>query len=126
MEQQNTQTRKKGGRPPKAVKKDQLLAVKCTRSERFIIESRAKNANLNVSEYLREIAITGKIDRQEKALPREVLNFTATLNHMAANLNQIARKRNSREELNLIERTSLRIQSEQIKELAIRIKRYLQ
>ena len=126
MELQNAQTKKKGGRPQKAVKKDQLLAVKCTRSERFIIESKAKSANLNVSEYLREIAMTGKIDRQGKALPREVLNFTATLNHMAANFNQIARKRNGKEELSLIERTSLRIQSVQIKELAIQIKSYLQ
>ncbi|WP_436489898.1 relaxase/mobilization nuclease domain-containing protein [Chitinophaga sp. ARDCPP14] len=37
------------------------------------------------------------------------------LNHMAANLNQIARKRNSREELNLIERTGLSKLSEEQK-----------
>jgi hypothetical protein len=126
MEQQNAQTKNKGGRPRKAVKKDQLLAIKCTRSERFIIESRAQSANLNVSEYLREIALTGKIDRQEKALPGEVLNLTATLNHMAANLNQIARKRNSMEELSPLERANLKIQSLQVKELAIQIKSYLQ
>ncbi|NLU90632.1 plasmid mobilization protein [Chitinophaga sp. Ak27] len=126
MEQQNAQTKNKGGRPKKAVKKDQLLAVKCTRSERFIIESRAQSANLNVSEYLREIAMTGKIDRQEKALPGEVLNLTATLNHMAANLNQIARKRNGMEELSPLERANLKIQSLQVKELAIQIKSYLQ
>jgi hypothetical protein len=50
MEQQNAQTKNKGGRPKKAVKKDQLLAVKCSLYERKIIEERAKSVNLSISE----------------------------------------------------------------------------
>ena len=126
MEQQNAQTKNKGGRPKKAVKKDQLLAVKCTLYERRIIEGRAQSANLSVSEYLREISMTGKIDRHEKALPKEVLDFSATLNHMAANLNQIAKKRNSEEELSAPERANLKVQSGELKTLATQIKGYLQ
>ena len=86
MEEQRTTTRKKGGRPKKAIKKDQILAVKCSQYERRAIEVRAKSANLSVSEYLRQMALTGKIDRREKVLPKEVLAFTGTLNHTAANL----------------------------------------
>src|SRR5690606_23942296 len=92
MEQQNAQIRKKGGRPKKDVKKDQLLALKCSLYERRVIEARAKSANLSVSEYLCEIGQTGKIDRRKKALPNEILELTGTLNHVAANLNQIAKK----------------------------------
>lgn len=126
MEQQKTPTKNKGGRPKKEIKKDQLMAIKCTLSERQIIEERAKSAHLTVSEYLREIGMTGKIDRKEKALPKEVLALTATLNHMAANLNQIAKKRNGIEELSPLERANLKIQSRHVKELALQIKTYLQ
>lgn len=126
MEQQDLPIKKKGGRPKKPVKKDQLMAIKCTSEERGVIEEKAKSANLTVSEYLREIGITGKIDIRERSLPKEILAFTAMLNHMAANLNQIAKKRNGIEELNAVERATLSVQSRQLKELAVQIKNYLQ
>lgn len=126
MEEQNVITKNKGGRPKKAVKRDQLMAIKCTLYERKVIEARAKSANLSVSEYLREIGLTGKIDWRNKALPKEVLSFTAMLNHMAANLNQIAKKRNGIDELSPLERAELKVQSGQVKEVAAQIKSYLQ
>ena len=126
MEEQKPRTKNKGGRPKKAVKKDQLLAVKCSLFERRAIEARAKSINLNTSEYLREIALTGKIDRREKALPKEVLELTGTLNHMAANLNQIAKKRNGVEELNALDRATLKVQSVELKGIAAQIKTFLQ
>lgn len=126
MEQQNVKLKNKGGRPRKAVKKDQLMAIKCTLEERRSIEERAQIANITVSEYLREIGLTGKIDRREKALPKEILDFTAMLNHLAANLNQIAKKRNGIEELSALERATLTVQSKQLKELAAQIKNHLQ
>lgn len=126
MEEQRTTPRNKGGRPKKAIKKDQILAVKCSLFERRAIEARAKSTRLTISEYLREMALTGKIDSREKALPKEVLAMTGTINHMAANLNQIAKKRNSGEELNALERASLKVQSEELKGIAAQIKTYLQ
>jgi hypothetical protein len=126
MEEQKITTKHKGGRPKKAIKKDQLLAVKCSLFERRAIEARAKSANLTVSEYLREIAMTGKIDRREKALPKEVLEKIGTINHVAANVNQIAKKRNSGEELNALERANLKVLSGELKGAAVQIKIYLQ
>ena len=70
MEEQKTTTRNKGGRPKKAIKKDQLLAVKCSLFERRAIEARAKSANLNTSEYLREIALTGKLTGGKRPCPK--------------------------------------------------------
>ena len=126
MEEQRTVTRNKGGRPKKAVKKDQILAVKCSLFERRAIEARAKSTNLTVSEYLREMALTGKIDIRQKVFPKEVLAMSGTFNHIAANLNQIAKKRNSGEELNALERADLKVQSGEMKALASQVKSYLQ
>ena len=126
MEEQRTRTRNKGGRPKKAVKKDQILAVKCSLFERKAIEARAKSVNLTVSEYLREMALTGKIDRRVKVFPKEVLAMSGTFNHIAANLNQIAKKRNSGEELNAVERANLKVQSGELKALASQVKSFLQ
>ena len=115
----------RGGRPKKAVKRDQLMAIKCTFYERKIIEAKAKKSNLSVSEYLREIGLTAKIDYRNKALPKEILSFTGLLNHIAANLNQIAKKRNSNDELSPLERAELKVQSGQVKDLAVQIKNFM-
>jgi hypothetical protein len=128
MEETNAKKGKsahKGGRPKKGIRRDQLLAVKCTLIERKVIETKAKSVLLSVSEYLRALGLNGKIDRHQKILPKEVLAVTATLNHMAANLNQIARKRNGIDELNALERAELQYLSGQFKQLASDIKNYL-
>ena|SRR5688572_26465964 len=126
MEQQEKSTKNKGGRPRKAIKKDKLIPVKCSSYERRVIMAKAKSAQVSTSEYMREIALAGKIDRREKALPPEVLQLTAMLNHIAANLNQIAKKRNGVEELDALERANLKVQSAELKQLAVNIKSHLQ
>ena len=125
MEKSNT-IKYKGGRPKKAIKKDQLLAIKCTLPERKIIEEKAKNTGLTVSEYLRQNGLNGKIDSPKNVIPKEVLQLTGTLNHLAANLNQIAKKRNGFDELNAMERALLELESRDLKNLAVTIKNYLQ
>ena len=125
MENTEHQKRSKGGRPKKEVKQDQLLAVMCTKAERFIITHHAKTINLTVSEYLRTLGLNSKIDRKIKTLPPQVLSFTATLNHLAANMNQVAKKQNSNEELNVFDRAELQVLSNHIKQLAANIKNYL-
>ena len=117
--------RHKGGRPKKAIKQDQKLTVMCTLIERTVIEAKAKLALLTVSEYLRKQGLGGNVDRREKVLPKEVLVLSATLNHLAANLNQIAKKRNGFDELNALERADLQHFSGQLKTLAQDIKNYL-
>jgi len=126
MEQQTHRGRKKGGRPRKAVKRDQLLGVKCNLIERRAIEAKAKAVNLSVSEYLRKMGLAGKIDSSKAALPKEVLQLTGTLNHLAANMNQVAYKRNRGDELNAIERATLQQEASAIRQLAKDIKTYLQ
>ncbi|MES2004721.1 MAG: mobilization protein [Bacteroidota bacterium] len=119
-----TASRNKGGRPKKVVKKDQFLGVKCSLVERKVIENKAGQLGLSVSEYLRKLGLSGKIDMKLKILSKEILLFTATLNHLAANLNQIAKKRNSNEQLNALERAQLEQLSRANKQLAQDIKNH--
>ena len=126
MEEAKANIKNKGGRPKKGIKKDQLLSLKCSLIERKVIEGKAKTASLSVSKYLRQMGLKGKIERLEKVIPREVLELTGTMNHLAANLNQIAKKRNSvTEELTILDRVNLKMQSQELKALAAKIKTYL-
>jgi hypothetical protein len=126
MEQPEKTFRNKGGRPLKAVTKNKTMTFKCSGYERIIIQAKAKKTKRTTSEYLREIALTGKIETKEKHLPKEVLDLTGTLNHMAANLNQIAKLRNSGiEELTAMEILTLKWQSDELRELAQKIKKFI-
>ena len=112
----------KGGRPKKSQHLDQKITVKCSRFDLIAIRFYAKEINITVSQYLRELGLKRQVDRQAKVLPKEVLQLIGTLNHMAANVNQIAYKRNRGDELNALERAELMVLSGQIKELAQTIK----
>jgi len=116
----------KGGRPPKEVKRLRTLSVKCSFFEGKQIENKAKQVGLSVSEYLREIGLKGAVKFRVKTLNREVLQLTGTLNHIAANLNQIAKKRNSFDELSVLERARLNQQSTSLQQIVTDIKAYLQ
>lgn len=115
----------KGGRPKKAIKCNKMLGVKCTGVEKLTIEYKAKHCGLSVSEYLRGLGMNGKIDMRKITLSREILQFTGTLNHLAANLNQTAKKRNQNDELNALERASLQQLANLVKQLAQDIKNHL-
>lgn len=111
----------KGGRPNKAIKKNKLLGVKCSLLEKVTIQQKAKRANLSVSEYLRKLGVSGKIVIHIKTIPPEVAAFKADLNHMSANINQIARKRNYNDQLDAFERAHLQQLPNLIKEFLTRI-----
>jgi len=115
---------RKGGRPRKPDKRDQQLAVMCTRTEREIIESKAGNLFISVSQFLREAGIKAEVVMRVKQIPREILLLTGTLNHLAANLNQIARKRNQNDELNALERAQLQSLRTELARIAATIKLY--
>ena len=126
MEELEKKLKNKGGRPIKAIKKSRVLTLKCSNYERMIIQAKAKKVNLTLSEYLREMALSGKVNLLGKALPKEVLELTGTLNHMAANLNQLAKKSNSVTEI-LTKTDSLVMKwlSEDLKGIALKLKNSL-
>jgi hypothetical protein len=126
MEQMNNHQKNKGGRPKKDVLKEQRIPLKCTSYEKAIIKAKAKKCGLTTSEYLLQFGLSGKIDSRVKNLPKELLDLKGTLNHMAANLNQLAKKRNSvTDVLTPLDRANLQVLSNHVKELAATIKNYL-
>jgi len=125
MEQMKQSIKNKGGRPKMNIKKDCRVSFRSSILQRKAIQVKSKMANLSVSEYLLKMGLTGNIDRQEKVLPKEILKFTGTLNHLEANLNQIAKKRNRIEPLNAFERADLLVQSGHLRQLSESIKNYL-
>ena len=126
MEELEKKLKNKGGRPIKAIKKSRVLTLKCSNYERMIIQAKAKKVNLTLSEYLREMALSGKVTLQGKALPKEVLEMTGTLNHMAANLNQLAKKSNSvTEVLTKTDFLVMKWLSDELKGIALKLKNSL-
>lgn len=95
MEQKDKQAKNKGGRPKVAIKKDQMIPVKCSSMEKTIIKGKARATRLTASEFLRQLGLDGKIDRRQNDYPKEVLKLTILLSNVASNINQIAKKLNS-------------------------------
>lgn len=127
MAQEQNQVKNKGGRPQKAIKRNVVLTLKCTRYEQVRITGNAKKAGMYLSEFLRSMALNGQVVVKEKALPKEVLLFTGIINHMAANLNQLAKKHNSVTDiLTPVDRAGLELLSKELKRIAASIKIYLQ
>lgn len=84
--------KKRGGRPPSETKRDQQITVCLTKLEKLALKRRADKAGLNLSDYGRQMVLTGKA--QARLSPEE----NATLNQVAKlgnNLNQIAHKANA-------------------------------
>ena len=119
-------TRNKGGRPKKNIRRDEQLAVMCTLVERKAIEYKARISNMSISEFLRTLGLKGHADRKIKTLPKEILQMIGILNHMAANLNQVAKKKNRDEPFNDIERDEFIQLFKEVTELIKKIRNYLQ
>jgi hypothetical protein len=100
-------TTHKGGRPKVRNRRREALSVMCTLLEKKMIQINARNSGRSVSVFLRDLGLHGRVNMKVKSLPRPVLQMIGTLNHIAANLNQIARKRNKGDDLNPIERALL-------------------
>lgn len=81
--------KKKGGRPPSAKKRDKKINLYVTSLEELAIKKRAERAGLNLSDYCRQIVLTGQAQVRLTPAENAVLNQVAKLGN---NLNQIAHK----------------------------------
>jgi hypothetical protein len=87
MENERTQ-KAKGGRPPKAVKKEKQTGIRFTAKEYFIIKQKAILAGMSRTAYIRRMAIHGKVLAR---LTDEDRQIARGLIGMAPNINQIAK-----------------------------------
>ncbi|QRR00893.1 plasmid mobilization protein [Dyadobacter sandarakinus] len=86
MEQKSHKS--KGGRPPKKVKRHAQLMVRLSETERFLIESKAREAGLRPSTWLRQAARKARVVAR---LSVEEAGYMRMLAGMANNLNQLLR-----------------------------------
>jgi SAM-dependent MidA family methyltransferase len=112
------ENKNKGGRPKKAIRKNRTITVKCSSLDKLMIRVNAQTAKMTVSEFLRELGLNRKIDSHIKELPKEVLEMRNRLNQIAANLNQVAKKKNMGEPFNALERAEAAEVCLQVKQTA--------
>jgi hypothetical protein len=126
MEQKDKPIKNKGGRPKVAVKKNQLISVKCSLMEKTIIKGKARTVKLTSSQFLRQLGLDGKIDRPKNDYPKEVLQFIKLLNNIASSINQIARKLNDKGEFTLYWQEQLELHLADLKKMEGQINSYFQ
>ena len=80
--------RKNSGRPVKDIKREVRACVRFSNYEYYILKGKARQAGINISEYLRQTAIHAKITSR---LTTEELHFVRQLAGISNNLNQVAK-----------------------------------
>jgi hypothetical protein len=75
------------GRPPKAIKQEKFLGFWVTRKQHFIIGQKAAQASVNISDYMRQVAIFGRVKTRWREGDQELLG---KLIGMSNDLNRIA------------------------------------
>ena len=83
--------KKKGGRPTKKLKRELRITARFSKLEHYILQQKAGKAGINVSEFLRQAAITVKVTAR---LTEEERHIIRQLIGMANNLNQMAKVAN--------------------------------
>jgi hypothetical protein len=83
--------KKKGGRPTKALKRELRVTARFSKLEHYILQQKAGKAGINVSEFIRQAALTGRVSARQTTEERD---STRKLIGMANNFNQIAKVAN--------------------------------
>jgi hypothetical protein len=82
------QPKNKGGAPKKRVRRELIIRIRMTRAERFQIDTKAKEAGMRSSSWIRASARAAKIVPRLTADERRILWMLAEL---ANNLNQLTK-----------------------------------
>ena len=80
--------KQKNGRPKKAVKKEIIRSIRFSKTEYFIFKQHASRSGLKITDYIRQMALHGKIIAR---LNEEERQFVRQLMGMANNLNQLTK-----------------------------------
>jgi hypothetical protein len=83
-----SRVRNRGGRPAKKIKKAIGIRVRVTATERFMIETKARKANMRISDWFRSAALKATVIAR---LSTEDRQYHQVLAGMANNLNQLTK-----------------------------------
>lgn len=87
-DKQRTGAKDKGGAPKKRIRRETHVKVRLTTTERFLIESKARQAGMRISDWFREATLKAKVMARMTEEDRRVLHMLAG---MANNLNQLTK-----------------------------------
>lgn len=77
---------KNGGRPPKAIKQEKNIGFFVTNVQYFIIQQKVAQAGVNMSDYMRQVAVTGQVKTrwtpEERELFRKLVGMANDLNQL--------------------------------------------
>jgi hypothetical protein len=83
--------KKKGGRPAKNLKRELRITTRFSKLEHYVLQQKSAKAGINISEFLRQAAVTAKVTAR---LTEEERHIIRQLIGMANNLNQMAKVAN--------------------------------
>ncbi|HEY4290587.1 MAG TPA: hypothetical protein VGN00_25980 [Puia sp.] len=90
-----------------SLKKTEIIRVRITSLEKRWLSVRAKQVGLSTCDYIRKLAMAGKLDK-DPALPPEVLAFRGQLHHLCGILHPFTQKRLDGDEFNSLERAEIK------------------
>jgi predicted RNA-binding protein with PIN domain len=87
--------KKKGkgmGRPPKEIKQEKFIGYFVTHVQYFIIQEKAARAGVNISDYMRQMAIHGQVRARWTAEERELFKKMVGMSNDLSQLVRIAER----------------------------------
>jgi hypothetical protein len=82
----------KTGRPPKAIKQEKFIGYFVTHAQHFIIRQKAEEARVNISDYMRQMAIYGQVKPRWSEEEREWFKKLVGMSNDLHRLVEIAQK----------------------------------
>jgi hypothetical protein len=89
MVREETKIKHSGGRPKKHVKREIIKGVRFTKVEYYVVKQKASKSGMNITLYIRQMALQGKIISR---LNEEERQFVRQLIGIANNINQLTKK----------------------------------
>lgn len=88
MEQEKEKKKGKGGRPPKAIRKEVCTGIRFTKAEYFIVKEKAIKARMRYTAYIRQMTLFGTVIAR---LNNEERSYIKQLVGLANNFNQVSK-----------------------------------
>lgn len=76
--------------------RDLFIYVRATRDEKELLKAKAQSYDLTLSEWLRQLAFTGKPKKKVRSVPDADPFLIREINRVGNNMNQLARHANER------------------------------
>jgi hypothetical protein len=82
----NNPSKKHTGRPTQPITRENSTGIRLTKSERFIIQQRARRTGMNLTTYIREMAVNGKVvsrlSEEDRQIVRQLIQMSGDIHQL--------------------------------------------